>query len=63
MTGRQISERIGDRSYHLKDYKAKCGTTAKGLADAHEQVSDTYAAGTSDGVIDRGGVTDKTDEM
>ncbi|MCP3028213.1 DUF4025 domain-containing protein [Halobacillus sp. A5] len=49
---KQNRKTIGDRKYEASDYKRK-DETSKGLADTHEQVSDTFTEGTYDVKIDQ----------
>lgn len=57
MTERRTSGRIGDRTVHVVDDKNRRQTMKEGVAETHEQVSDTYTAGTSDGATSQGGAT------
>ncbi|MBM7553811.1 YozQ family protein [Thalassobacillus pellis] len=45
-------QQIADKMYEAADYE-KQDRLSKGLADTHEQVSDTYMEGTIDGEIDQ----------
>ncbi|WP_431804325.1 YozQ family protein [Halobacillus andaensis] len=48
---REERKTIGDRKYEAADYERN-DETSKGLADTHEQVSDTLTEGTYDAKID-----------
>ncbi|MDN4525876.1 YozQ family protein [Fictibacillus fluitans] len=47
----QKSEEIAEKNYDPSDYSSQ-SETEQGLAITHEQVSDDYAEGTIDGVIE-----------
>lgn len=48
---RNNAAKLGDRTYQPSENQAE-DAVSKGLAETHEQVSDVYTAGTSDGVTD-----------
>jgi hypothetical protein len=46
------AEEVAEHSFEACDYSGS-SELAKGLAETHEQLSDVYTAGTSDGVFVR----------
>jgi hypothetical protein len=48
------AEEVAEESFDASDYE-QSSEISKGLAETHEQLSDAYASGTSDGVFVRGG--------
>lgn len=47
------AEEVAEESFDASDYE-QASQMRKGLAETHEQLSDAYAAGTSDGLFVRG---------
>lgn len=47
---RRHAEEVAEHSYEVSDYDSGSELSA-GLAETHEQLSDTFAAGTSDGAF------------
>jgi hypothetical protein len=50
-TKQNSSNKVAEKNYEPSDYKSKTELNA-GLAVTHEQVSDTWAEGNSDAIID-----------
>ena len=48
----QSYNEVAEKSFEISDY-GKSSQISKGLAETHEQFSDVYTAGTSDGVMFR----------
>ncbi len=56
---RESAGKVAEKSYEPADYKSS-DETARGLANTHEQVSDTLVEGTGEGKID---VVDENGEL
>lgn len=59
---RQNAAEVANHQYDASDYE-KSDQLSAGIAETHEQISDDYAAGTSDGVLIREeGVVEASDD-